>query len=127
MKHYLIRLNIVLYFSLSLNACDCLICHIYQYNCNRLKNHTHFTFQRCVSLLSSTKSIRYTSEKILSWKVNIYIVSFKFKGFFSINIQITIISIIMQKCQKSKQNFVFGFVKLTLNIFPGDPKLPLIP
>ena len=38
----LIGLNIILYYSLSLDAYECLICQIYQYNCNRLKNHTHF-------------------------------------------------------------------------------------
>ena len=47
-------------------------------------------------ILSSTKSIRNTSETKLSWKVNIFIVSFKFQDFFSINKQIAIISIMMQ-------------------------------
>ena len=35
------RLNIILYYSQSLSACECLIGQIYEQNCNRLKNHTH--------------------------------------------------------------------------------------
>ena len=39
----LIRLSIILYYSLQLNNCECLICQkIYEQNCSRLKNHTHF-------------------------------------------------------------------------------------
>ena len=36
------RLNIILFYSLSLNICECLKYQIYQYNCNRLKNRKHF-------------------------------------------------------------------------------------
>ena len=48
---------------------------IYQYNCNRLKNRIHFL--------------------LLSWEVDIFLVGFKSKGFFSINKQIAITSIKM--------------------------------
>ena len=48
-----------------------------------------------ISRLSSTKSIRNTSQTKLSWKINILTVGFKFKYFFSINKQMAIISIIM--------------------------------
>ena len=86
-----IRLNIISYYSLSLNTCECLICQIYQQNCNRLKNHTHIHQK----ILPNTKSIRYTSETKRSWKGNIFIISFRVKDFFSIYKRITIIRIIM--------------------------------
>ena len=39
----LVRLNVILYHSWTLNTCECLICQIYQQNCNIWwKNHTHF-------------------------------------------------------------------------------------
>ena len=57
----------------------------------------------------------------MSWKVKIFIVGFKFKYFFSINKQITM-SILMQ----TQKKFAFALVKLILNFFSGDPKLPLI-
>ena len=66
------RRNIILHCTLSLNFCVCLVCKIYQWNYNQLENRKHF-----------------------SWKINIFIFSFKFKGFFSSYLQITIITIIM--------------------------------
>ena len=41
----LIRLNIILYYPNLLKTCECLICQIYQLNCNRLKNYTHFNLK----------------------------------------------------------------------------------
>ena len=38
-------LNITLYYSLSLNICECLRRQIYQYNCNQLKSQTLFSFK----------------------------------------------------------------------------------
>ena len=38
----LTRLNIILNNPYSLDTGEYLICQIYQQNCNRLKNHTHF-------------------------------------------------------------------------------------
>ena len=39
---YLIRLNIISYYSLSLNTCECLICQNCQGNFNRLKTDPQF-------------------------------------------------------------------------------------
>ena len=41
-KTCLLKLNITLCCSLSLNTCEYLICQINQRNCSLLKNHTHF-------------------------------------------------------------------------------------
>ena len=83
----------------------------------------HISFKRYFSRFSSTKSIRYISETILSWKVNIFIADIKLKDFFSINKQITIISIIMH----FETKFCVCFTKLILNFSSVEPKLPLIP
>ena len=92
-----IRLNITLYYSWSLNIFEYLICQIYQWNCNRLKNHTgvYISIQRYFSRLSSTKSIINTSETKFGCQVNNFIPSFNFEYFFSIKKQITFIRIIM--------------------------------
>ena len=74
------------------------------------------------SRLSSTEFIRCTSETTLNWKFNVFIVSFKLKYFFSINKQITIISIEIQT-----QTFVLALLKLTLKFFSGELKTPSIP
>ena len=42
LNNCLIMLSIVSYYYLSLNVCECLICQMYQQNCNRLENHTYF-------------------------------------------------------------------------------------
>ena len=42
LKSCLIRLNTILYLPLSLNIYECLVCQVYKWNSNRLKNHTHF-------------------------------------------------------------------------------------
>ena len=62
----------------------------------------------------------------MSWKVNIFIVSFKLKDFFSfysiINKQITVISIIIQTQAKC----LVCFTKINTK-FNTKPKLPSIP
>ena len=74
--------------------------------------------------LSSTKNIRYASETKMSWKVNIFIVSFKPKAFFSfysiINKQITVISIIIQTQAKCLACFTKINTKFKL---PSIPKV----
>ena len=74
-------------------------------------HHEWITFK--LNWIISLDSIRYTSETKLSWKVNIFIVSFKLKDFFSINKQITIISIIMQ----TQTKFCVCFTKINTKRF----------
>ena len=61
----------------------------------KLTENIHISIETCFSRLISIKSINYTSNTKLSKKVNIFIVGFKFKDFFFIKKQITIISIIL--------------------------------
>ena len=89
----IIYMGNILYCPFSLNTCEFLIRQIYQWNCNVLRIIT-FLFKD-TSRLCITKFIRYTSKTKLSWKVNIFIATFKLKYFFSIDKKITIISIIM--------------------------------
>ena len=49
----------------------------------------------------------------MSWKVKSFIVSFKFKDFFSINKQINIISIIM----RTQKKFYICFSKINIKLF----------
>ena len=79
-----------------------------------MKDHTHFQDK-----LSNTKPIRYAN---LSSKVNIFIIGFKLKDFFSINKQITIITIVMQ----TQAKYSPCFNEVNTNFFSGEPKLPLI-
>ena len=109
----LISRNIILYYYLSLNTCECLIFQIYRQNCNRLKNHTY-----------SHLKFKDTQQRLkLSLKLNIFIFGFKFKDMFFSKKQATIITIIMQL----RQNFVFTLLKLILKSLVGEKKLPLIP
>ena len=59
-------------------------------------------------------------------KVSIYYeqdCSFKLIDFFSINKQITIITIVVQ----NREKFCLCFTKINTKSFSGSPKLPLIP
>ena len=59
----------------------------------------------------------------MSCKVNIFFVGAKLQDFFFITKQKAIIGTIMQ----TQAKFVFALLKSMLNVFPFDPKHPLIP
>ena len=83
-------LNIISYYSLSLNTCECAICQIYQQNCNPLKSHRYFHLKILLQTqYDKIHQINFQGKTELESQH--FIVSFKFKDSIPINEKITII------------------------------------
>ena len=79
-------------------------------------------------------------DKIESWEVEIFIISFELIDFFSVNKQIAIITIVMKKMfsvnkqiaiititVQTQAKFCLYFIKTNTKLISGAPKFPLIP